>query len=178
MAIVRVHALKNLTIIDPTPLEGTSKVVLQQLQGTTKDYTMYDHQADRMQGFLNSAVAVGMCTYTISWSTGVGSDYHDTYMEFDHVDLSRKICDLMIGIILKQITVNVVTPFDGNAKIKIGLTSARAKYVSVTDVDLSVVGAYKIDIDTRISPSEELYLFLEGTPTMGAGEIFVYTAKV
>lgn len=63
--LLKVTALKYITILDPYPLEGVGPVTIQQEPGEYKEYDILPEQIHRLIPLLDRAQAKGMLIYTV-----------------------------------------------------------------------------------------------------------------
>ena len=63
--ILKVTALKYVTILDPHPLEGVGDVTIQQVPAEYKEYDILPEQVHRLIPLLNQARTAGMLTYIV-----------------------------------------------------------------------------------------------------------------
>ena len=68
MALLKITALANITIIDPFPLEGVGETTIQLLSGQYKEYSVLDEQANRLIPLLNRARAQSKLTYIVEYA--------------------------------------------------------------------------------------------------------------
>ena len=181
MALVKVTALKYITIIDPFPMEGVGHVTIQQEPGQYKAYQMYDHQADRLeQDHLVAAQAGGFITYEIEWDNAPEINIK-RYASFTFVDVALGAPLLLgtvpAGVAVSETAVKIGAAFDGGTEISVGDAAAMARLMNKKNNKPEKVGDYKTDNDFRYTVSTEIYVYFPaGTPTQGAAEVFVYLA--
>lgn len=181
MALVKVTALKYITIIDPFPMEGVGHVTIQQEPGQYKAYQMYDHQADRLeQDHLSAAQAGGFITYEIEWGDDAGLNTK-RYAVFSFVDITPG-GKILLGIVpagaaVEECAVKINTAFDGNTQISVGDEAVHARFMKITGNKPSLMATYKNDVDFRYTAATEIYVYFPvGVPTQGTAEVFVYLA--
>lgn len=68
MALLKITALANITIIDPFPLEGVGETTIQLTPGQYKEYSVLDEQASRLIPLLDRARTQSKLTYIVEYS--------------------------------------------------------------------------------------------------------------
>jgi hypothetical protein len=181
MALVKVTALRYITIIDPFPMEGVGHVTIQLAPGQFKTYQMYDHQADRLeQDYLKKAQVGGFITYEIDWDdTPIINT--KKYIQFSFIDVvpgTRMSLGLVLGgVAVEETAVKILSSFDGGTQISVGDDLVVARLQKVTDNKPNKIGQYKVDNDFRYTVSTEIFVYFPaGVPTTGTAEVFVYLA--
>lgn len=180
MALVKVTALKYVTIIDPFPMEGVGHVTIQQAPGTYKAYSMYDHQANRLQEDLDKAQSADLITYEIEWSD-VEAINAKRYAKITFNDVAPGgqvlLGEVPTGTAVEACTVKINESFDAGTQISVGDAANNTRFMTIAENIPRIVGTYKSDVDTKYTDATDIYVyFAAGTPTQGEAEIFVYLA--
>lgn len=180
MALVKVTALKYVTIIDPFPMEGVGHVTIQLSPGQYQAYHMYDHQADRLQADLEAAQDALMLTYEIEWGD-VDAINTKRYALISFIDVTPGIPILLgvapAGSAVEECAVKINESFDGGTLISVGDVDVHARFMAADENKPQITGTYKNDVDFRYTAEKEIYVYFPaGTPTQGEAEIFVYLA--
>jgi hypothetical protein len=79
--------------------------------------------------------------------------------------------------VLTRIEVIVDTPFDGTPSLSVGIVGTTSKYLSTSDVDLTVAGVYQVHPGQTAAGAEALIAtYTAGGASAGAARILVYYA--
>lgn len=88
---------------------------------------------------------------------------------------------LPIGYGIKSILVNVTTPFNGTTPtLSIGISGTTDKYVATSDLDLTVMGAFPLELASNSATVQESVIgtFSSGSSTAGTAEITITYGKM
>ena len=87
---------------------------------------------------------------------------------------SIQLDTILSNYLLVGVDIKINSSFNNEAKISLGTSLEKEKFMSLSSVNLQVEKRFILHLVKKLINSESIYLHLEGNPTLGEGYIYIY----
>lgn len=164
----------SLSVVDYFDSAGTNKVTVGFPTGAGADRTINLPTGAPTAGFALVTDGAGNLSYAAAGNTAANLANDITTLAFGTASPVAMFTLPALGVI-DEIMIIVDTAFSGTPTLSIGITGTLSKYVGTGDLDLTVVGTYRVPLDVIPVAGTEAMIatYSAGGAAAGAARIFV-----